>query len=67
MTTTWEFLFRWWTDEPVDQKKPALVEAAPTKRLSGWEAAAGAKKEAAKGADGGGGGGGGCNVRSELK
>ena len=52
--------FRWWRDEPADQKKPAFVEAAPaTKRHSGWEASA---KKDAKGSEGGG-----CNVRSELK
>ena len=52
--------FRWWRDEPADQKKPALVEAAPAaKRLSGWDA--GAKKDA-NGSEGGS-----CNVRSELK
>ena len=69
MTTIGEFLFRWWTDEPADPKKPALVAATAaaatppsppaTKRLSGWEA--GAKKDAK------GDGGGSCNVTSELK
>ena len=58
-----EILFRYWTNEPADQTKPALVAAAaappPSKRLSGWEA--GAKKDAK--ADGGGS----CNVTSELK
>lgn len=64
MMVTYEFvvygLSRWWRDEPADQKKPALVEAAPAaKRLSGWDA--GAKKDA-NGSEGGS-----CNVRSELK